>query len=122
MAEGVRIVPRAGLNWPGDANVCVTDHSRPYPQPNGARLEDVQPVCNSCGKQHFAKTYLIRMRAGSAIVSTTVWERLRNLDDNPFEYANPVAEPPGQIITPNSSGGFYHDLIEKFVMPLSPPT
>lgn len=123
MAEGIRIQPRPNLNWPGDANVCVTDHSRPYPQPkNGQRLEDIQPICQSCGKQHFAKTYLIRMRAGSAIVSTVVWERLQRLADNPFVYANPVPSPPGQILIPNSSGGFSHDLVEKFVMPLTPPS
>lgn len=122
MAEGVRIVPRPELNWPGHANVCVTDHSRPLPPPrDGTRLEDIQPVCQSCGKQHFAKTYMIRLRAGSSIVSTTVWERLQRLDDNPFIYANPVAEPPGQLIRPHAVGGPTVELIEKFVMPLSAP-
>lgn len=121
MAEGIRIVPRADLNWPGDANVCITNHSRPHPPPrDGQRLEDVQPICTNCGLQHFAKTYLIRCRAGSAIVSTTVWAELCKLDDNPFVFANPVVEPPGQILIPNRDGGFDHDLVEKFVMPLTP--
>ena len=119
MAEGIRIIPRADLNWPGDANVCITNHSRPHPAPrDGSRLEDVQPICANCGRQHLAKTYLIRCRAGSSIVSTTVWEQLQSLDDNPFIYANPVPHPPGQILTPNSSGGFDHDLVEKFQMPI----
>jgi len=121
MAEGVRIQPRPGLNWPGDASVCVTDHSRPYPQPrDGSRLEDVQPVCPLCGHQHFAKTYRIQMRRGSAIVSATVWENLQRLDDNPFVYANPVPAPPGQIIRPSTRGGVQHvEWVEKFVMPIT---
>ena len=119
MAEGIRIVPRSDLNWPGDATVCVTDHSRPTPQPrDGSRLEDIKPHCHACGKQHFAKTYLIRLRAGSAIVSTTVWERLQALDDNPFVYANPVPNPPGQLIVADGGGGIRTELIEKFQMPI----
>lgn len=119
MAEGIRIQARPDLNWPGDANVCVTDHSRPYPQPrDGSRLEDVQPMCPSCGRQHFAKTYRIQLRAGSAIVSTTVWDRLQRLADNPFVYANPVPEPPGQLIRADNHGGFTVDLVEKFAMPI----
>jgi hypothetical protein len=119
MAEGIRIQARPDLNWPGDANVCVTDHSRPFrPPADGQRLENVQPICRSCGKQHFAKTYLIQLRAGSTIVSTTVWEKLQQLDDNPFVYANPVPNPPGQLITPNQHGGFDVSLIEKFAMPI----
>lgn len=122
MAEGIRIVPRPDLNWPGDANVCVTDHSKPIPQPkDGRRLEDIKPPCGNCGKQHFARTWLVRMRAGSAIVSAPVWENMKRLADCPFVYANPVPNPPGQILTPNSNGGFSHDLVEKFVMPLTPP-
>ncbi len=121
MAEGIRIQARPDLNWPGDANVCVTDHTRPYPPPrDGTPLEQVQPICRSCGKQHFAKTYLIQLRAGSAIVSTTVWGNLQRLADNPFVYVNPVPNPPGQLITPNGHGGFNVDLIEKFVMPITP--
>lgn len=121
MAEGIRIQPRADLNWPSDANVCVTDHARPTPQPkDGTRLEDIKPKCAWCGRQHFAKTYLIRLRAGSAIVSTTVWDRLQHLDDNPFVYANPVPNPPGQIIRPDMTGQGRHnvDLVEKFQMPI----
>jgi hypothetical protein len=120
MAEGIRIVPRDDLNWPGDVHVCVTDHSRPTPQPaNGQRLEDIKPRCHACGKQHFAKTYQIQMYRGSAIVSTTVWERLSALDDNPFVYANPVANPPGQLIRPDMTGGHSTELVEKFVMPIT---
>lgn len=99
MAGGVRIRPRPGLGWPNNLTVCVTDHSRPIPQPgNGVRLEDIRPHCHACGKQHFAKTYLIRIVDGAAIVSATVWANLQALADNPFEYANPVPEPPAQFI------------------------
>ncbi len=119
MAEGIRIQPRPDLNWPGDVSVCVTNHSRPYPQPaNGVRLEDVQPICPHCGRQHFAKTYVIHLHRGSAIVSATVWGQLQQLDDNPFVYANPVPEPPGQIIRPHMTGD-RPQLVEKFVMPLT---
>ena len=117
--DGIRIQPKAHLNWPASASVCVTNHSRPYPQPtNGQRLEDVQPVCKFCGKQHFAKTYVVHLTAGSAIVSPVVWENLRHLDDNPFEYANPVDTPPGQLIKLDAVGA-RPQLIEKFVMPIN---
>ena len=53
-------------------------------------------------------------------MSTTVWDKLQRLDDNPFVYANPVPHPPGQLITPSKHGGFETHLIEKFVMPLAP--
>lgn len=122
MSEGVRIQPRAGLNWPGDATVCVTNHSRPIKPPAGVRLEDIWPHCRACGRQHFAKTYLIHLTRGSAIVSPTVWARLQELDDNPFEYVNPVTNPPGQIIRPDMIGNTRPELVEKFVMPLQPPT
>lgn len=120
MAEGIRITPRPELNWPGDATVCVTNHSRPYPPPKSGRsLAEVQPTCRYCGKQHFAKTYVVHLHRGSAIVSPVVWENLRQLDDNPFEFANPVAEPPGQLIRPDMTGRQRPELVEKFVMPIN---
>lgn len=120
MAEGIRIQPRPDLGWPDDANVCVTDHSRPLrPPTNGQSLADLIDPCRSCGQRHFAKTYHIQLRAGSTIVSTTVWDRLQRLDDNPFVYANPVPEPPGQIIRPDMTGkGHRVELVEKFQMPI----
>lgn len=119
MAEGIRIQPRPELNWPASATVCVTNHSRPRYAPDGMRLEDIIPPCHACGRQHFAKTYLIHMTAGAAIVSTTVWRELQKLDDNPFVYANPVPEPPGQIIRPQMTGNNGRpELVEKFVMPI----
>ena len=125
MAEGVRIVPRRELGWPADASVCVVDHSRPRKAPPGVRIEDIIPVCPWCGDRHYAKHYLIHLTAGSAIVSPAVWETLRSLADNPFEYANPVAEPPGQIIRPLPPGQHEAprrpELREKFVMPLRSP-
>ena len=124
MAEGIRVVLRDDLAYLGGApTMCVTNHSRPYPEPtNGQRLADVQPVCRHCGRQHFAKTYVVHLHRGSAIVSTTVWAELERLDDNPFVYANPVAEPPTQGIAVDMvGGGPVQDrpvLLEKFVMPI----
>lgn len=103
MAEGIRIQPRPGLNW-RDETVCVTDHARPLPQPKNGRLEDYVPECGFCGVRHYAKTYRIHLYAGAAIVSTTVWERLQALADNPFVYANPVPAPPGQKLTLHAAG------------------
>lgn len=125
MAEGIRIQPRPELGWPGDARVCVTDHARPLKEPKyGERLEDVVPACQFCGKQHFAKTYRLQLRAGSVIVSTTVWEKLQALADNPFVYANPVARPPAQHLVPTSDGsaGFRTELVERFVPPIFIPS
>lgn len=115
MAEGIRIRPKPGLVWPDDAMIVVIDHARPYPPPkDGTPLEQVQPVCAHCKTQHFAKAYHIRLYDGTAIVSTTVWEQFQRLIDNPFEYVNPVAQPPKQHISPGSETR----LIEKFAMPI----
>lgn len=117
MAEGIRIRPRPELGFPDGAMVVVIDHARPFPQPkDGQRLEDVQPTCPTCGVQHFAKNYHLQLRAGSVIVSTEIWERLQRLADNPFEYANPVSDPPGQIIHPGTNKPV--ELVEKFQMPI----
>ena len=102
MAEGIRIQPRPVLGFPDGALIVVVDHARPFPPPtDGQRLEDVQPVCAACQVQHFAKAYHLQLVAGSVIVSTTVWDRLQGLADNPFEYANHVAHPPAQGIGPD---------------------
>jgi hypothetical protein len=118
LAEGIRIRPRAELGWPDGALVVVVDHNRPTPPPtDGTPIEKVKPVCSLCQVQHFAKAYHIQLRAGSAIVSTGVWESLQRIADNPFEYANPVPAPPGQIISPNTNTPIR--LVEKFVMPIT---
>lgn len=123
MAEGIRIRPRPTLGFPPGAMVVVVDHARPFAPPvTGERLEDVQPVCSVCRVQHFAKTYHIQLRAGSAIVSTEVWENLCRLrtpsgdNDNPFELVNVVPNPPGQIIRPWDNKPV--ELIEKYAMPI----
>lgn len=116
--EGVRIAAREELRFADGAMVAVTDHARPYPAPkDGRKLEDVQAVCAICGVQHFAKTYHIQLRAGSAIVSDSVWRALEGLADNPFVLMNTVSEPPAQSIAPNNKAGA--ELIEKFPMPIT---
>ncbi len=143
MAEGIRIVPKPALAAVADPSqtVCVTDLRRPTPPPRAytrirrdiygnrstefvqPKLEDIKEPCPACGNKHFAKTYVIHMKDGAALVSTGVWAGLRAMgDDNPFEYANPVPEPPGQIIMPWADGVARPELIEKFVMPLQPPS
>jgi hypothetical protein len=117
VAEGLRIRTRSALGFPDGALIVVTDHARPFAPPRSGRsLEDVLPICTTCGVQHFAKTYHIQLRAGSAIVSTGVWASLQALSDNPFELVNTVADPPAQGIVPNSHKPV--ELIEKFVMPI----
>ena len=118
MAEGIRIRPRPGLNWPDNALVVVVDHNRPTPPPtDGTPIEKVKPICSLCGVQHFAKAYHLQLHAGATIVSTEVWANLSRIVDNPFEYANPVPAPPGQIIRPNTNRPI--ELVEKFVMPIT---
>jgi hypothetical protein len=116
VAEGLRVRTRLELGFPDGALVVVTDHARPFWTHDGTPIEQVQPVCGTCGTQHFAKTYHIQLRAGAAIVSHGVWAGLQGLADNPFELVNTVAEPPAQGIVPYSNKPV--ELIEKFVMPI----
>jgi hypothetical protein len=117
MADGIRIRPREGIVWPDTAIIAVTDHMRPIPpDPYGQPLEKIRPVCGVCGVQHFAKTYHIQLRAGTAIVSTEVWANLQRLADNPFEKVNIVTAPPAQGVAPWTNRPV--ELIEKFVMPI----
>ena len=111
MAEGVRIQPRAELNYPGDVFVVIQDHMRPFSAPsNGQSLDEVQPWCRACElhgqgrKKHFCKTYHIQIVGGSTIVSAGVWDALQRCADNPFEAVNPVTKPPTQtIVLPSRS-------------------
>lgn len=109
MSEGVRIQPRAELRFPpGAAMVVVIDHDRPVLPAIDSEgrlipLEQTQPVCQICERaqnghrQHFTKAYHVQLEAdGTSIVSTGVWSGLQRCADNPFEAANPVAEPPTQ--------------------------
>lgn len=123
MAEGIRIRPRPTLGFPDGALIVVTDHARPIPPPrDGTPLVDVIEQCRACGVQHFAKTYHIQLRAGSAIVSTGVWSALQALRtpsgdvDNPFVVANTVPDPPTQGIVPWTNKPV--ELVEKYVMPI----
>lgn len=118
MAEGIRIRPRPGIDINDEGMVVVVDHARPFAPPaDGTPLVDVQPLCPFCRVQHFAKAYHIQLRAGTAIVSTTVWERFQALADNPFEFVNVVGDPPAQGIDPWSNKP--PELLEKFVMPIT---
>jgi hypothetical protein len=123
MADGIRIRPREGIVWPDSAMIAVTDHARPIPPPaDGSPIErwiDVCALCRHSGggeNRHFAKTYHIQLRAGTAIVSTEVWANLQRLADNPFEKVNIVTAPPAQGVAPWTNRPV--ELIEKFVMPI----
>lgn len=124
MAQGIRIRPRDGLTINPDGMIVVVDHARPFPPPaDGTPLVDVQPLCPICRVQHFAKTYHIQLRAGSAIVSQEIWQQFEMLrtpsgePDNPFVFENTVAEPPAQLIDPWSTRP--PEILEKFVMPIT---
>ena len=99
---GVRIKPKEGTHVPDDALIVVRDLSRPIPAPkDGRRPEDVLRVCHRCGVQHPCKTYHFQLRAGSVIVSDTVWARLQSMvNGGGFEFANEVPDPPAQGMFP----------------------
>ena len=117
MADGIRIRPQPNRVVPLDAMIVLRDIARPLPAPrDGRRLEDVQPKCSHCGVQHFHKTYHLQLRAGTVIVSTTIWDELLKMPDHGgFEYVNHVSDPPTQHIQP----GQETRLIEKFVAPIT---
>lgn len=123
---GYRIRPTTPV--PDGALIVVRDITRPLPAPTkphrkGGRiptLEEVQPVCSHCGVQHFHKCYHIQLRAGSAIVSPTIWGNLQKLVDcGGFEFVNTVDDPPAQALTINSDGRGAVDLVEKVPQPLN---
>jgi len=101
--EGIRIKPVSERNVPDSAMVVVRDISRPFPAPrDGTPIQDVQPVCQHCGVQHFHKVYHLQLRAGTVIVSTVIWAKLQAMPDNGgFEFVNVVDRPPTQEIGPN---------------------
>jgi hypothetical protein len=115
---GVRLRPAPDRTVPDNALIVVRDISRPFPQPtNGQTLEQVQAVCSQCGVQHFHKTYHLQLRAGSVIVSETIWAKLQAMPDNGgFVLVNYVEAPPAQSITPGKEA----ELIEKFSVDISP--
>jgi hypothetical protein len=86
MAEGVRI------QHPTESSVMFTlvDGARPLGRVTG---------CGTCHRPHAFKTYhLVLDDAGSVIVSTTIWDRLRGIPGQPFHLANAVARPPDQHV------------------------
>jgi hypothetical protein len=92
--------------------IVVRDITRPLPKPKyGERLEDVQPFCSICKIQHFHKVYHLQLRAGSVIVSETIWEKLQQMVETAgFDFMNYVEDPPAQGINP----GKETKLIEKY--------
>lgn len=102
--------------------IVLRDVARPIPNVQRAPW----PGCSICmfgespfnapvGHQGF-KAYHLQLRAGTVIVSTTIWENLQRMPDcGGFEYVNHVAEPPAQRIRP----GHEVELVEKFVIPIS---
>ena len=115
---GVRIRPQADRTVPDDGLVVLRDLGRPFPPPkDGQRLEDVQAVCSKCGVQHFHKSLHLQLRAGSVIVSESVWAKMQKAPDSfGFEYVNHVSDPPAQGMTP----GQETKLFEKFVTEILP--
>lgn len=111
---GVRIRPQPDRVVPDDSMIVVRDLSRPKKRPHtGERLEDVLPVCSVCGVQHFHVTFHLQLRAGSIIVTESLWAKLQAMDDHAgFEYVNHVQDPPAQGMQP----GVETTLIEKYPM------
>ena len=109
---GIRIRPADDRKVPDNSMIVIRDQNRPFhPPKDGRSLESVQAVCSICGVQHFCKTYHLQLRAGSVIVSTTVWAKMQAMPDNGgFIFVNVVGEPPAQGIGPGAPVG----LIEKF--------
>ena len=76
---------------------------------------------NSAGIQHFVKTYHIQLEAGTAIVSTTIWDKLQEMPDNGgFVYVNHVAEPPTQHITPGEATKTLHKVPQPLPWDVTP--
>ena len=123
MMHGIRIRPQADRRTPDNAIVVVVDKSRPLPQPkNGRPLSQVKAPCDMCGYTHEHKAYHLQLRAGSVIVSPTIWARLQGLVDcGGFEQMNTVAEPPTQQIAMSMDGPGDVVLLEKYVSPIIEP-
>ena len=113
---GVRIRPKVDRVVPDNALIVIRDKSRPKILPKkaqqaGQRLEDILPVCSKCGVQHFEVTYHLQLRAGSIIVTESLWAKLQAMiEDGGFEYVNHVQDPPAQGMTP----GQETTMIEKY--------
>jgi hypothetical protein len=101
---------------PDNALIVIRDLSRPKKKPHtGEELADVLGVCHHCGVQHFEVTYHLQLRAGSIIVTESLWAKLQAMIDPPnagFEYMNHVEEPPAQGMQP----GVEVTQIEKYPM------
>ncbi len=111
--DGIRIRPQPDRVVPDNAMIVIRDISRPFKE-----ISDKAP-CGICKIPHYHKTYHLQLRAGSVIVSPTVWRKLQNLvDDGGMEYVNPVAEPPAQGIAIEQNGAGEVTLIEKYVPPI----
>lgn len=107
---GVRIRPLPDRPVPDDSMIVLIDKHRPYPKVNkyGERRTT---VCSICKIQHLFKAYHLQLRAGSVIISETIWAKFQTMPDNGgFEYMNHVEYPPTQTLTPGSETR----LIEKY--------
>ena len=118
--SGIRIRPQPARHVPDNAVVVVVDKTRPIPLPKDGRpLSDLIDDCKTCGYLHEHKTYHLQLRAGSIIVSDTIWGRLQGLIDNGgFEFMNIVEDPPAQGLSINTDGTADVVLLEKYVMPI----
>ena len=120
---GIRIRPKPDRRVPDDSIVVVVDKTRPLKQPkNGRPLTQVKAACDMCGYVHEHKAYHLQLRAGSVIVSPTIWGRLQGLIDcGGFEQMNTVEEPPTQKISMDMNGPGDVVLLEKYVSPIFEP-
>ena len=118
--SGIRIRPRPDRPVPDNAIIVVVLKHRPLKQPKDGRpLTQVKPACETCGYIHEHKTYHLELRAGSVIVSPTIWGQLQNcVDDGGFEYMNHVDDPPTQKLAIGENGRGDVVLLEKFVPPI----
>ena len=110
---GVRIRPRKDRRSPDNAIIVLVDKSRPIPKPkDGRRLEDVKPMCPTCGIQHLFKTYHLQLQDGSVIVSETIWAKfLAMVDDGGFEFMNYVEKPPTQRLSVGTENAVIHERV-----------
>ena len=118
--SGIRIRPQPDRHVPDNAVVVVVDKTRPIPLPKDGRpLSAVKEPCQTCGILHEHKAYHLQLRAGSIIVSDTIWGRLQGLIDcGGFEMMNVVVDPPAQGLSINTDGTTDVVLLEKYVMPI----
>lgn len=112
----ITLKPEWQTHVPPNTLIVERDITRPLKPPHtGERLEDAVPVCSKCRVQHFHKTYHLQLRAGTVIVSETIWQNLQQMTPQRWELVNVVEDPPAQTIEP----GKEPQLVEKVPQPIT---